>query len=117
MNRVLGLGLSIVLGFVFIAATPQTATSGLSPKGQRGKILLQNRSYYWAADMYALSTYDGGNEVFFAATLPPRSKITISGVQQYRTYTVGADYTGDGTPDFEFDEYMDKKVWFYLYDL
>ena len=116
MRKFVGLGLSIALGLVFVAATPIGAESGLRPRGFRGKVVLQNRRDF-TTDLYVESATAGGNEMFFGARLPPRSSIAIAGLEQFRDYSFDADYDLDGLVDDNLEVTLLKKYTLFVFDI
>jgi hypothetical protein len=115
MKGLVGLGLSVILGLVFVAATPRGADSALRPAGYRGRIVLQNRRDF-TTDLFLQSAVAGGNEMFFGARMPPRSSIAISGLEQLRAYDFDADYDLDGTIDDNLEVGLARKYTLFVYD-
>ena len=116
MKGVTGLVLAIIVGGVSITAMPEKAGSGLSPAGFRGRVVMQNRRFA-TTDMYLISTFAGGNEMEFFARVPPRAKVAVSGIEQYRNYSTGVDYDLDGIIDDSFDFFLFKSQTNVAYDI
>jgi len=93
MRGIVGLGLSVILGFVVIAAMPSGAESAANPFGNKGTLVFQNQRS--TTTDFVIS----GSEASFAGRLPPHSKMTLSGVKQYYTYTWGVDVDLNGSTD------------------
>ena len=116
MRGLVGLGLSVVAGFLFVAATPRGAESGLKARGFNGKVTIQNRRFF-TTDLFFTSALVGGNEMFFGARFPPRSTITITGLEQFRSYDFDADYDLDGNLDDNLEIFLAKKGKVFVFDL
>ncbi len=111
MRGFIGLGLSVVLGFVVIAASPRGAESAYSPFGYRGKVTLQNRRT--SVTRVKLT----GTGVNCVIDLAPGTKFVYSGLAQYTGYSWCSDYDVNGTYDGQLDFTLAKSYLGYAYDL
>jgi hypothetical protein len=116
MRGLLGLCLSVILGFIVIAAAPRGAESALSLSGYHGKVTIENRRYE-PTGMTVQSSGDAGATFHFKTQFPARTRMVISGLHQGVSYDFLTDYDLNGSTDGTLTFFLEKGYRVWAYDL